>query len=200
MKRFLKANKGVEIIEIIFLFPFVMFLILYSAVSLFAFTTGAMTQETTNSYIRSFVTHETLKDGLEGIINSKEYNESVKIVKINIVNVQGDSLNAVKSEASLVFNSVDDENVFTSLFTKDAKTGYYSYNPDNRIILEEDFAAANLQYKKGAYVEIFTEKSISKILSKMIKIKVIGLSGKLEDLDYGVSGILGASGKNVIIG
>lgn len=194
LKRFLKAKKGKELIEIIVLTPITIFLIIFSALQLMSYVFSSQVQSTSNTYTRAFITQDNFYNGLIALAQEADKEGNCTVVSITITTKD--------TNISATLNFSDDKSE-TTYFKKlySTNSGSYVFNVAPSTSFEQRYNAISRLWERGNYVEIVTARSISDAISAVNTISIYNASTKERtQLDYGVSGIVRATSKNIIIG
>ena len=197
MFNFLKAKKGKQIIEIIIMFPFVIFIILYSIVNLIAFVSASNVESTSNKYVRTLVTSKSFEDGLMNLYNNY-FTQSNETTILNITVTD----RVTSNHYTLSFSEDSEEQMyFKKMFNKAENSDKLFFNYEITSKFKENYNNICNIWERGNYVEITTMKPIAKIINSISKISIYNAQTKQrETLNYGVEGKVLATSKNIIIG
>lgn len=192
-KDFLKAKKGKELIEIMILFPVMLFLIIYTVLNVTCYIISSEVQDTTVNYARIASTQRTYYKALSAIAEKMEEN-NYEITITQITLHQGDN------SVSMNFSDNTDENTyFKNLIYIDAK-GNVAFNIHNSDKLYLNYAIMEDFWQNGIYISITTLKGIAPLINSVSQITLYNASEKKEyKLDYGMSGAIYCSTTSVII-
>lgn len=192
-KRFLKSKKGKELIEIIVLFPFFIFLLLWTTLNVIKFVISTDVSDNTNEYTRIAITERNYYNALCSL--AEKVNESETIITgITITSSDG------KTTKTMSFSDNPDETTyFKNLITKD-KDNKIGFNVNVSDKMNTLYKEMNILWIKGNYVSIQTERGIAPIINEVSKISIYNSeTNKRETFDYGVSGVIKYEAKGVII-
>lgn len=197
MLNYLRNKKGKQMIEIIIMFPFVLFIILYSVVNLIAFLNASNVESTANKYIRTLVTSKSFEDGLMSLYSDYFVKENeTTILSITVTD------KVTSNHYTLSFSEdIEEQMYFKKMFNKAENTNKIFFNYEITSKFKENYNNICDIWKRGNYVEITTMKPIAKIINSISKISIYNAQTKQrETLDYGVKGKVSATSKNIIIG
>jgi lipopolysaccharide export LptBFGC system permease protein LptF len=195
-KNYIKAKKGKELIEIIVMFPIVLFLIMFSLVQILSMTFSSQVQQTSNAYSRELITDRTLYDAVVSLgdyIKEQEKNDSsfnTTVLRITIIDKN------TGKKYNMTFSDDETEGTY---FTKVCHDGVFNIEVSDT--LKNNYMSASKYWIRGNYIEIEVMKPIAKIINSISKISIYNAQTKQRDtLDYGTTGYVKAITKNIIIG
>ena len=193
-KDFLKAKKGKELIEIMILFPVMLFLIIYTVLNVTCYIISSEVQDTTVDYARSAVTQRTYYKALCAIADKMEENDYYSTVtQITITN--DDIVTTMEFSNNEVANTY-----FKNLIFKNQTSGATAFNINQSDRLKTNYEIMEKNWVNGAYISITTLKGIAPLINSVSQITLYNASEKKEyKLDYGMSGAIYCSTTSVII-
>lgn len=201
---FLKAKQGKELIEIMVLIPFTIFLILYTTLNIVCYVISSGVEDKSTDYARSAVTERTFYDALcsmasevkktmpaneeqEGIIGT-----TVTILEITIISSDG------TEKATLNFSDNPDETTYFTNLISFNNVPSFNFNVSENF--KNKYVALNNLWEKGNYIKIKTQKSILPIINEMSKVSIYNASTKENTtFDYGMSGTINCTVTSMII-
>ena len=194
LKKFLKSNKGKEMVEIIILTPIVIWLIFYTFIRIYANMISSKVQTVASTYTRTIITQETLYDGLCEVAKTilDNGNEAV-IASITVT----DKANGIPY--TLNFSSDSSETTyFKKMFYK--VNGEYQFNYNISENFRNNYNNVSKSFARGNYVEIKVVEEISEWINRFTAITFYNPATKENvTIDYFTPGIVSAVSKNIVI-
>ena len=194
LKQFLKAKKGKELIEVIVLFPVMLFLILYSVINVVCYIVRAQAEDITTNYARCAVTERTFYKALCSIATEMEKNNyQITVLEIVITDDTG-------IKYTMKFSDNDVETTYFKNLVYEDRDGKIAFNVNSSDSLNEQYRLMANVWTRGNYVLIKTEQGIAPIISSISKVSIYNFSEKkTETFDYGMSGVIDCEATSVII-
>lgn len=194
IKNFLKAKKGKELIEIMILFPVMLFLIIYTTLNVTCYIISAEVEDTTVDYARSAITQRTYYKALCAIADEMEKNDYYStITQIKITN--GDIVTTMNFS-----NNEKENSYFKNLIYKNPTSGVTSFYINQSDKLKANYEVMESNWVNGAYISITTLKGIMPLINEVSKISLYNATTKeRHELDWGLSGAIYCSTTSVII-
>lgn len=193
MRKFLKSNKGNQVVEYIIILPIMLFLILFTVANFYSFGYSSRIESVADTCVRRFVVRETLDDAL---LNLYDYIEGEEATVTDITLYYYNS-SEVLTSVSLTFSTDETATTyFTSSFMIAGSNTWFNSS------LFTNYDVMNNNYEQGNFVTITLYWNISKFVNSLATISLYNVTTKKNDitLDYGVSGSLTATARGVIIG
>lgn len=194
IKKFLKSNKGKEMLEIIILTPITIWLIFYTFVRIYANMISSKTQTVASTYVRTIITQDTLYDGLCDVAKLvlDDGNDAV-IASITVT----DKNNGIPYTLSFSEDSTE-TTYFKRMFYK--TNGKYQLNYNVSESFKSNYDNVSKAFARGNYVEIKVIEEISEWINRFTAITFYNPQTKQNiTIDYFTPGIVSAVSKNIVI-
>lgn len=194
-KKFIKAKKGKELIELIVLTPFLIFLIIFTALTITKHIISSEVIDTTSHYMRSIITSKTFYNALTSLADEVEtQDKDITVISITVIDKK-DS----KNTKTITFSDDPDSSIYFSnlVYKLNNKNEFNIYVSDDFTTMYRDVESL---WDRGNYVSITTLKGIAPIINEITKIQIYNPSKEERTtLNFGISGTVYAETKNIII-
>lgn len=196
-KDFFKAKKGKELIEIMILFPVMLFLIIYTTLNVTCYIISSEVQDTTVNYARIASTQRTYYKALCAIADEmKKDDKNATITEIKLYYTISEST----YETSMSFSDNSSETTHFKKLIKEDKNGNTTFNVNTSDNSYEAYKNMETFWNNGVYIKITTFKGVAPLIKSVSQISLYNASTKERyELDYGMSGAITCSTTSVII-